>query len=152
MTEPTIYKPEPRLKITVNNQEKEVFMSGGLIRQLMPIAGGLTDFADVYADVEVQNALIVEALRPRDKRGAAYANVTVDDYEMTIEDTDKLVGWIMEHVLYFFVNSLTSAKSLADKNQGTMEAVQKLTQLQTGSPALPQTKQSAGDSAATPAM
>lgn len=151
-------KPQDRILINVNGEDKEVFMSGGLIRQLMPIAGQLEDFALVFTDVQAQNQLIVEALRPRTQHGTPKSKdkeiqqYTIDDFTLSVEDTDKFVSWIMEHVLHFFVNSLTSAKKLVDKNEQTFKLIQKLTQSQTGLQDSQETNPSAGPSTAAPAM
>lgn len=130
-----VVKPADRITVVVNGENKEVFMSGGLIRELSPIVGGLEDFAGAFVDTEVQKVLLIEVLKPRNPRGNPSENKEygLDDFSMSLEECDKLLNWVMDHVLHFFVNSLTSAKSLAERNQKTIQMIEELTRLQTGS-------------------
>ena len=42
-------KADDRLTIKVNGQDKEVFMSGGLIRTLVPHFATFNDFAEIFS-------------------------------------------------------------------------------------------------------
>lgn len=134
-------KPEDRLAIHVNGELKEIFMSGGLLRRLAPYVGHADDFSQIYQDAITQNMMVVEALRPRTVYGTAVAKRgdgqkvehDIDDFELSTDDMDKLVNWITEHVLYFFISGVLNAKTLAEKNKEVMTSLQKLMQLSNGS-------------------
>lgn len=139
-------KPSDYLTITVNKEPVELFMSGGLVRRLAPYVGALEQFSLIYSDVFIQTDLIVEALRPKSKRGEDIGRYTIDDFDISQEDTNKLVSWIVEHVLHFFADSVASAQILAENSKGVVETLQRLVQSQTGSSASPETKPSVGPS------
>jgi hypothetical protein len=144
-----IVKPQDRFTVVVNGQDQEVFMSGGLLRKLVPVAGVLSDFSDVYTNTEIQNELLVTALMPRNVRGSTVGTYSIDDFEMTVEEFDKLLGWIMEHILHFFIGSVTNAQQMVEKNQPAMAKLERLMQSMTGSPDSQLKKESAGDSTAS---
>ena len=132
-------KPQDRLTVTVNSMPQDIFMSGGLIRQIVAtIGGGVEDINTFFTNPFIQNDIVVEAVRPRNKRGQTKLNddkpYTIDDFEITQEDFDTILNWAMEHVLYFFMSSLTNAQALSEKTQPLMEKMEKLVeQLPTGS-------------------
>lgn len=144
-------KPNDYLSVVVNKEPQEVFMSGGLVRRLSAYMGNLQDFSAVFGDAELQNLLVVEALRPRNKRGETAQEYTIEDFELSTEDTTKLVMWITEHALHFFVQSLQSAKELGDNNKDLTEVLQKLMQSGNGSEASVESTQSAGPSTSSQA-
>lgn len=152
---PKVQKPKDRLTITVNEKDQEVFMSGGLIRQLAPIASSLGEFTQIFQNADIQEALIITALRPRTLAGQPVVkdlNYSLDDFVMSTDEMDKLIAWIADHVLYFFVNSLSAAKSLMDSNSDTMKRLDQLTRSLIGSQASTESNPSVGPSESSPAV
>lgn len=139
-------KPEDRITVKVNGAEKEVFMSGGLIRTLLPYFRDFEDFADIFSRPEEQNQLIIETLKDRTPAGRAIKDQTIFDFEMSMEESNKLVNWVVEHSLHFFIESVTQAKDVFVKNTAKIQGLAKLMESLTGTSALPESKPSAGDS------
>ena len=153
MTTEDVKKPEDRIFITVNGKEKEVFMSGGLIRTLLPYFNDFEDFAEIFSRPEEQNQIIVEALKDRTAAGrAADKDKTIFDFEMNMDDTNKLVNWVVEHSLHFFIESVTRAKDLFVQNSGKIQDLAKLMESLTGTKDLVESKPSAGDSVPSQAI
>lgn len=128
-------------------QERQFFMSAGLIRRLAGLVGNQDDMSRMYVDPVLQEVLLVEAIRPRTERGKEIdpATYTLEDYEMDQETADRVLEWIEGHIFNFFIKSaLKVSKAASDKNS----PLQKLTQSVTGLQALLPEKQSAGGSAA----
>ena len=130
-------KPDDRLTIHVNGTEKELFMSGGLVRALVPYYRNLGEANEVFGDSELQNYILTEVLKERTKRGAPVGthDWSIDDFEVSQEDSIKIIGWVTEHVLYFFIDSVMLAQNLEKRQKPMMEQLAKLTQSQTGSAA-----------------
>ena len=138
-------RPTDRLTVTVGGEAREIFMSGGLIRRLVPLIGSVGDFADVFTRPDVQEAVIVECLRPRSVRGqAAGEGYTLEDFEIGQDDCDRLISWTTEHVLHFFVANARMAKGLVENNKQTLEEMQSLMQSPDGSQASAESTPSVG--------
>lgn len=131
----TIEKPEDVYTVRVDGNPVEVFMSGGLVRQLAPLVGTFEDIGQAFGDPELQNALVIAALTKRSPRGVKLEEKDASAYDISLEEFDKFISWIMEHILYFFVKSMQSATKVVEKSTPLMEALDKLTQSQTGSSA-----------------
>lgn len=119
-------KPTDYLHIKVNKEDKEVFMSGGLIRNLVPYFMDFTSVAEIFNQPIIQNEVIVQALKNRTARGNPTENPTIDDFVMTMDDTNRLVAWITEHVLFYFIESVTTAHKLGQRNEPTLKKLEAL--------------------------
>lgn len=141
-----VTKPSDRLTINVNGKDQEIFMSGGLIRTIVPYVENSQTAAEIFGEAALQNEIIVECVRPRTKSGEPKKNFTIDDFEITTEDSNKLVAWVTEHVLYFFIDSMTTVYSFGQKNQAQIQKLMKLMQSQAGSQNLQEPSASVGPS------
>lgn len=142
-------KPNDRLTVRVNNEDREIFMSGGLVRRLASITGLLKDYTTLFTNIPVQEQLTIECMRPRKIAGQpvdSSLEYTLDDFEMSTEDMRKLMEWVADHCLHFFLSSATSATNLVVKNEKPLTNLMKLTQSPTGSPPSTEEKPSAGPS------
>lgn len=139
-------KPDDKITVTVNDQEVEVFMSGGLIRTLVPYYMNSTTTTEIFSEVLLQNDIIVECVRPRNKSGQVRKNYTIEDFEITPEDSNKLVAWVTEHVLYFFIDSMTSVQDFSQRNKPQIQTLMRLMQSPVGLPDLQGQNASAGPS------
>lgn len=130
---PEVEKPSDRLTITVNGKEQEIFMSGGLIRTLVPYYMESQTATEMFGESLLQNEVIVECVRPRTKSGQPRLSYTIDDFEISRDDSNKLIAWVTEHVLYFFIDSMTTVFSFGQKNQPQIQKLMKLMQSPAGS-------------------
>lgn len=145
----TITKPEDRITVTVNNEQRELFMSAGLVRSLAAFIGDITAVDMIYSDPILQTAMLVHALTPRTERGAAADKAyALDDFEMTPDEAEKIVMWIGGHMLYFFINAALMLQSTVEK---PVEALQSLMSSLTGSIPSQEIKPSVGPSASSQA-
>lgn len=145
-------RPDDRISVNLLDTDgkeipRELFMSGGLVRHLANMTTSLGDFSELYANAQLQNILMHEVLRPRSDRGKPLGDSTLLDFEMSTAETDKLLGWLRGHILYFFT-STTQAMIEASGDKGLMESLVKSLESVHGSAASPQPKASAGASTA----
>ena len=152
MTEETITKPNPHHSITVNGEPTTIFMSGGLIRIIMPMFLATDDFGAIYGDFQLQNEVIVELLRPRGKnnRDKKTVEYTIDDFEMSQEDATALIEWTVEHVLNFFVDTMKSTQNVTERSLPQLQLLNELQQSMTGLQDSAATKLSAGATTLSP--
>lgn len=140
-----LIRPEPVIKINFAGVDKDIFMSAGLRTRLVLHLQNFNDIQDIYVSPVLQEAVLMEALSIRDKRGEITEEVNLD--ELSPEESEKLVTWIVDHVVYFFTRGALSTKSLM--SQGSQG--EKLVQLLIGSQPLLENKPSAGPSVVPPA-
>ena len=152
-TEITQEKPtlDPRITVEVKMPDAkeagphEVFMSAGLIRRLTAIINSLGEMSQMYSDPMVEDVLLVEVLSPRTERGKTQKIYTGEDFEMTMEEADRLLEWVRGHILDFFTKTVLRVGTEATNPNSQ---IQKLMQSLNGLAALMQEKQSAGPSTA----
>ena len=139
MSEEKFKKPEDRLTLKVAGQDKELFMSAGLVRKVASIVNELEDMAHIYLTPAVQERCAVQVLVERDERGRPKEDVDSLDlmaFEMTTEDAAKLFKWIGDHVMHFFIEGATNMETnlkdqmsvlqnLAQSLNGTVDSIQK---------------------------
>lgn len=119
-------KPSDFLSIKVNKEDKEVFMSGGLIRNLVPYYMDFQSVAEIFNQPIIQNEIIIQTLKARSVRGAPIETVTIDDFDMSMEDTNRLIAWVTEHVLFYFIESVTTAHKLGQRNEPALKKLEAL--------------------------
>lgn len=136
MTETKIeMPPKPLDRITVNLKDgpREVFMSGGLLRTIVPFYMDMVSVGDIFKEPEIQNHIIVQVLKPRSVRGQPVEDYTIDDFEMSPDEANILIGWVTEHALFHFIESVTTAHKLGQKNAPALGQLTKLMESLTGS-------------------
>lgn len=138
--------PDSRMKVTVNGQEKEVFMSAGMIRRLASISNELEDISSIYLDPDVQERCLVHLLVDRDNRGVPTEEPTklsMMAFEMEPDDADKLAQWVGDHLMAFFIKG---AKNMRQSIQLQEKTFQNLAQSLIGTKNSMESMQSAGPS------
>lgn len=128
MTEQAIKKPTDRLKVSFGlspdlpNIERELFMSAGLLRKLATVTSGHASMVDLYTDASMQSFLIVEVLKPRTPRGEAVTEYQLEDFDISIEEAEKVSNWIIEHIVSFFLNAVQKVRTaVEDKDSNLMK-------------------------------
>jgi hypothetical protein len=150
-TEQKAIKPVDYLRVSVKKPGDEefkmydIFMSAGLRAQLVAISQLTADTSELYSNARLQELMIVECLAPRTARGQPKEEYTLEDFELSVDEGDKIVEWAIEHILSFFTNAVLKLKTAAENpNSHLMTLAQSLTGLQN----LQVKKPSAGDSTA----
>lgn len=138
----------PRLTVSVKGPgdaspvSKELFMSAGLLRRLVAIAQAVEDITQLYSNPHVQDILIIEIMSPRTPRGEANMTYSLDDFEMSPEDANKIVIWATGHITGFFTNAVENIKTAVMDNGDLKTLMESLN----GLSALAEKKLSAGGS------
>jgi hypothetical protein len=103
------------LTVKVNGADREIFMSFGLLNVLSRHVGGVENVGTIALDHELRDTVLTEMLSERSKAGKLLNKIDMEDVDIEVDDVLKLLEWATEHVLNFFVNSLGTAKRLADQ-------------------------------------
>ena len=119
-----VKKPENFIVVTYKGRddekpkEHEIMMSIGLRQRVVAIAASINDITAIYSNVHIQTVLLLEILVPRDKKGKAESGYTLEDFEMTPEEADKLIKWVGDHTLSFFSNAVDNLSSAVGSTGG----------------------------------
>lgn len=103
MTAKTPNTPDKKLALHVDGQDREAFMSYGLQDQLLRLVRDTNEIGLVYADPDTRNAVIEQVLADRTPSGKIIQKKNFDDYDISTEEVEKLLAWVIDHVTAFFI-------------------------------------------------
>lgn len=135
-------------KITINGEDRELFMSFGLLNELTTIVQDPSRIGAVSLDPALREQFITALVAKRKKSGKIQEPVSFDDLEVSIEDLETALTWALDHVLSFFVRSFRNIKRVTEKYG---EEVSNLTSSLTGSEKSASKKRSSSSQESGPA-
>jgi hypothetical protein len=113
-----------KLVIKQDGSDRELFMSFGLLNELSRLASNPEAVALFAIDPEIRDAVRKSLLAERKAGGKIISPIDdPDELNVSIDDTERMLKWAMDHVLGFFVRSMTSVADV------TREVEPKLTAL-----------------------
>lgn len=106
---------EATLTVTIGGVERELFMSYGLLTKLSKELETADAVGAVPHDPEMRDNVLKIALTERTRSGKAIKEIKdLDDVEISLEDVEAVLGWVMEHLTGFFVRGLQKTKKVLD--------------------------------------
>lgn len=99
-----------------------IFMSYGLLNRLTLLIGGPEQLESVYLDPDLQMTVLCNLMGVYDAEKQTFTPAQPDVLPLSVEEIPALLGWISEHVLDFFVQSLTTAQELEQRFKPRLEA------------------------------
>lgn len=143
-TEPTFERPPLRIDLGA----KEIKMSYGLemdLRRMLPNAESALRL--VMSDPVTQDYLVRRCLTPVSKVITSPEDLVQSvDVELTSDDVERLLMWVTEHVLYFFVKRAQSIGQIGARYQQILPGIAPSTPSENGSETSPSMTPSAGPS------
>lgn len=127
------------LSITLNGEERELFMSFGLLNELTTIVQDPTRIGSVNLDPELRETFLTALFAKRKKSGKIEEAIDFDDLDVSVEDVETAIEWATDHVLSFFVRSFKRIQQVTDNYK---DEVTNLTSSLTGSQKSPSRKPS----------
>lgn len=129
----------PRPPLTINVGGRTIKMTYGLemdLRRLLP--DPVTAMQMVLNDPFTQDYVIRRCLTPKNKM-LKQEELTEEEVDLDLEDTERLILWAVEHVLHFFAKRAAAMAELGSKFQTGLP-----NRSTPGSPNSPSTTPSAG--------
>jgi acetolactate synthase small subunit len=105
------------LTVTIDGEDREIFMSYGLLTQLARILPSLDHVALVGVDHELRDSFLAALLAKRTKAGKVTEEVSFDEVEISLEDVETLITWGQEHLLDFFLRAMRRSTDLVERRQ-----------------------------------
>lgn len=107
--------------LKVNGEDREVFMSFGLLNELTTIVGDPGAIASLTLNPEMRNKVLAAALAKRKKSGKVEETIDIDDVDITITDMENVLDWVSGHVMSFFVRSLRKVAAVNEKYEAPLK-------------------------------
>jgi len=101
--------PIDLLTIDFEGKPRELFMSFGLLHELIPIVGDLTNVGMIAINTELRVNVLNAVLAARDDHGRIAEPLDVFNLKISAKDFQRLVHWVQEHLLDFFIGAIESA-------------------------------------------
>lgn len=107
-----------KLKITIDGEERILFMSFGLLNELASLVQDPARVPAIPVDSYLREAVLSAAFAKRKKSGKITEEIAdFDDIDVTIEDVEATLDWVIEHVMSFFVRSLRKVVQVTQANE-----------------------------------
>lgn len=104
--------PSPRVTITMDGETRVLFMSYGLLDQLVGIIPDLQRVQDILTDHDMRRRILTETLSTRSPLGDITTAYNPFVHEVPLMDIHLVLDWVTEHVSDFFLRRLVAAMAL----------------------------------------
>lgn len=105
-TTPQKSAPSPRLKITINGEKRELFMSFGLLNEICRGVGDINGAVAIPTNAELRDYSLMVVLSLRDEEGNVQTPANLRTLDIRIDEAESLIGWISEHATDFFLRTM----------------------------------------------
>lgn len=126
MTEPSAEAytpPKPFLDITVGEETHKLFMAYAALNRVINIIGDNTEALAVAFNAENRSTVLAVVLKKRGKYGVLEKEEDLDELELTPVEANKIIQWVMEHYLDFFIGATETALALKPKAEKFMASL-----------------------------
>lgn len=124
------------LNVIVNDEPFEVFMSFSLLNRICFLMGDSAQIPLILQDAELREAVLIEALAVRDKKGKVVTRRGIDEISVSFEDIQNILEFASEHVADFTLGAVERSNKLMAAHFERIQGLQKQA-AQSSSPATP---------------
>lgn len=112
-------KLQDDLTLTVNGTARALRMTFNLLNRLTFLIGNVEQMQEALSVPGMRAHLMCEALALRDPAGKRVVEENLDNLEVSPDDAGRLLDWIADHVLDFFLQTLEhqNQRLLANKTR-----------------------------------
>ena len=111
--------PPVTFNISVNGEDKEVFMSFALLNTITGYFRNAEELEQILLNSDVRASVITELLSERNETGRITKNFDINRMKADPDQILDLLEWVSEHVETFFMKALQRAKQRMKKKQTT---------------------------------
>ncbi len=108
------------LTITVDGQPRDIFMSFGLLHELLRAVGDISGASVIAIDPEIREKVMLVTLSERDEEGRVSKPFPFYRAKITPADMQRLFQWVAEHVLDFFLTAMEKAVEVHQPHEGRL--------------------------------
>lgn len=111
------------ITIKQNDEDRELFMSFGLLNELTRIIGDPSRVTQVALDPALRDEFLTALFAKRKKSGKIEEAADIEDLDISYEDVEKALTWAQEHVMSFFVRSFRQIKAVTEKHEAEVTSL-----------------------------
>ena len=97
------------LTIQVDGQARELFMSFGLLHELLRAVGDVSGASVIAIDADMREKVVVLVLSERDEKGRIVKEFPFYTSRVSTADMHEIFKWVGSHVLDFFLTAMETA-------------------------------------------
>lgn len=119
-------RPADRLTVVVGGEEKRLFMSFGLLNELVRYYGDVHTATQVQLNADLRDVTMISLFSERDEDGLIPEGkeVRLAKLDIGLDDADRAVAWASEHAIYFFVTALKRVVEAQKSNAALKELIE----------------------------
>lgn len=115
--------PNPRIKITVNGTERELFMSFGLLNEICRGVGDFQAAVQIPVDSQLRDYVLLAVLSDRKEDGEVEKAVNLRTLDIGVDEAEDLLAWVTEHATDFFLRTMERVVKQQKSNEARMRAL-----------------------------
>jgi hypothetical protein len=116
--------PNPKLTITQDGKERELFMSYGLLNVLSIAVGSPELVPAMSLDDELRTEVLKAVLAERKVTGkVVQAIADLEEIEISIDDVEAVLDWAGEHLMGFFMRRLAKSAKHVENHKSLLEGL-----------------------------
>lgn len=101
--------PRETLDVTIGGVKTELFMSFGLLHEIIPQVRDLVNVGMIGIDSELRGGVLNSIFVERDPKGKKIGEVDIFHLKISTNDVQEIVLWVQEHLLDFFLGAIENA-------------------------------------------
>jgi hypothetical protein len=94
------------LTITRDGKTFELFMSFGILNELLPVVGDINRLAQIAIDTQLRKEVLSILFSDRDENGVVTKPLNMFTLRVTPDDIQIVCGWVASHCLDFFLGAI----------------------------------------------
>ena len=94
------------LSITRDGQPRELFMSFGLLHELLAVVGDIVEISAIAVNAPLRDAVLTSVLAERNEKGVIQGELNLFVMEIPRSDIQVILSWVAGHVLDFFLTAI----------------------------------------------
>lgn len=104
MAQEAVKKPTDKLRITLNGETKEAFMSFALLNTLIIPFNTIEQLIDLNSEPDLRNFVLEMCLAERGEEGEIIKKFPL--HKLSVSEAEPILDWVKEHIEDFFIMRL----------------------------------------------
>lgn len=114
-------RPDDRLVVDYSGGRRELFMSFGLLNELMTFVNDLGVVQIIGLDAELRARVLETVFAKRDENGKVTETVSIATLPVSADTVHLVLEWVAGHILDFFLGSLEAAVRAAKPHEDRLK-------------------------------
>lgn len=109
------------ITIKLDGEDRNIFLSFGLLNELSLLVNDISDLPSIPLNTRLRKQVLSACFATRKKSGKIEAEVDIDDVDVSIGDSERIIDWVVDHMMAFFLRSLKKVVLTTEANKIDMQ-------------------------------